>query len=102
MDSKVIRIINIIRNNIDKVLVTASGVTILLGAYFTLDYKSYTDCQAQLLQASQATNVTFANSLRTLLSNPPRPVDERRHAFEELQAALDHQRAIQERFGDCR
>jgi hypothetical protein len=101
MDTPLYRIFLILRNNLDKMLVAASGFTILVAGYFTLDYRSYTECQAQIMKASQATNVAFAESLRTLLSQPPRPADERRHAFEELQVALDHQQAVQEKLGSC-
>jgi hypothetical protein len=103
MDKVSVRaLITKIHNNLDRVLVAASGIALLVGGYFTLDYRSYTNCQAQILEATRNTNVVFADSLRILLSQPPRTQEERRHAFEDLQIALDHQREVQAQLQDCK
>jgi hypothetical protein len=91
-----------IRRHIDKVLIAVSGVTLLVGGYFTLDYRNYTECQVRLQEASRGTTTVFAESLRVLLAQPPRSVEERRQAFGKLQAALDQQEAIQREVGDCK
>jgi len=94
--------ISIIRQHLDRVLIIASGITILVGGYFTVDYRNYTNCQVRILEASQVTTTTFADSLRVLLTNPPRPVEERLEAFRRLQEALDHQRTLQTELGNCK
>lgn len=96
------RFIGIIRRHMDKVLIAASGITILIGGYFTYDYRTYTDCQVQLADASQVTTTTFAESLRILLAQPPRPAEERRQAFEKLQQALQQQLDLQAELGNCK
>lgn len=91
-----------VRKHVDKVLITASGIAVLISGYVTFDYRSYTNCQAHHLEASHNTNIVFAQSLRTLLVQPPRPVEERRRAFEQLQAALERQEAVQRELGNCK
>lgn len=90
------------RKHIDKILIVASGVAILIGGYVTLDYKSYTDCQVRILEAERATTRIFNQSMQTLLSQPPRPVEERRAAFIQLQRALQEQQRIQDEVGNCK
>jgi hypothetical protein len=91
-----------IRKHVDKVLIAASGIAILISGYVTFDYRAYINCQAYHMEAAHNTNSVFAESLRVLLTQPPRPVEERRLAFERLQAALDRQERIQEQLGDCK
>ncbi len=93
--------IRIIRQHIDKVLIAASGLTILIGGYFTVDYRNYVDCQVALMEESRQVTNVFADALDTLMAQPPRPVEERRKAFEDLQNALQHQRDVQLELGNC-
>lgn len=90
------------QEHVSKILIALSGVTILVSGYFTYDYKQYTDCQVQLQEDNRITTQVFAESLRTLLAQPPRPQAERIQAFQKLQAALDHQEAAQRELGDCK
>lgn len=91
-----------IQKHVEKVLIAASGVAVLISGYVTLEYRSYTECQVRLQEASRATTLSFAQALQVLLAQPTRPVEERREAFVKLQETLDQQRTIQEKYGNCR
>jgi hypothetical protein len=90
-----------IRQHLEKVLIAASGLVILVGGYFTWDYRSYTECQTkvndsvvQAIDANQQTMTTFREALTVLLTQPPRPPEERLAAFQRLQEALNRQEAL--------
>lgn len=102
MDQAHDRVIDVVRKNIDKVLIAISGLTLLAGGWVTLDFKNYTDCQVQLLEASRDTTTSFRESLVVLLATPPRPIEERRQALVRLQEALQKQQQIQQQLGSCK
>jgi hypothetical protein len=90
-----------IRQHLEKVLIAASGLVLLVGGYFTWDYRAYAECQAkindsvvQAIDANQQTMTTFREALTVLLAQPPRPPEERLAAFQRLQEALNRQDAL--------
>lgn len=90
-----------IRKHLDKVLIAASGLTLLVGGYFTYDYKAYVDCQVQLLEADRQFTTKFTNAMVVLLTQPPRPPEERLAAFVEVRTALQEKVRVQEQLGTC-
>lgn len=85
----------------DKVLIAASGLTLLIGGYFTYDFRQTMDCQVELLEADRQFTVTFTNAMVVLLTQPPRPPEERRQAFEQVRIGLEQKRQVQEQLGSC-
>lgn len=90
-----------VRRNIDKILIAVSGVFILIGGYFTYDFRQTMNCQVQLLEADRQFTTTFTNAMVVLLTQPPRPPEERRAAFDQVRVALQEKQKIQQQLGSC-
>lgn len=93
--------INKLRPNLDKVLIGLAAVAMALSGVQLYNQRSYVDCQIQVndsvvraLDANQEVARVFRDSMNILLAQPPRPAEERRKAFEDLAAALNHQQEV--------